>query len=217
MDIPWGRYPQTTLLHPSCFDHFGLWGPTKSRPQRHTLYKSRALGQSNDHRNDHKDKRSNKWSYHKWSTQWSFHSNTQHVALPNWEYIADNLQLHNLWARTSQRRALSKRINSPPPNRYIFNRNQSHRLKSNVRHTVHLQVRSGSERNRRHLVPRISIDLQVRLDDHQLIPSSWVYGPIKIISNYPNDVKTSGLRSPSSSSTPHRISYSEWDKPGLSE
>jgi len=60
------------------------------------------------------------------------------------------LSIHNLWARTSQRRALSKRINSPPPNRYIFNRNQSHRLKSNVRHTVHLQVRSGSERNRRH-------------------------------------------------------------------
>ena len=35
------------------------------------------------------------------------------------------LSIHNLWARTSQRRALSKRINSPPPNRYIFNRNQS--------------------------------------------------------------------------------------------
>ena len=48
-------------------------------------------------------------------------------------------------------------------------------------------------------------------------PSSWVYSPIKIISNYPNDVKTSGLRPPSSSSTPRRISYSEWDKPGLSE
>ena len=94
---------------------------------------------------------------------------------------------------------------------------QSHRMISNVRHTVHLQVRSGSERNRRHLVPRISIDLQVRLDDQQLIPSSWVYGPIKIISNYPNNVKTSGLRPPSSSSTYRRISYSEWDKPGLSE
>ena len=54
-------------------------------------------------------------------------------------------------------------------------------------------------------------------DDHQLIPSSWVYGPIKIISNHPNDVKTSGLQPPSSSSTLRRISYSEWDKPGLSE
>ena len=125
--------------------------------------------------------------------------------------------IYNPWARTSQRRALSKRINSPPPNRYIFNRDQSHGLKSNVRHTVHLQVRSGSERNRRHLVPRISIDLQVRLDDHQLFPSSWVYSPIKIISNHPNDVKTSGLRPSSSSSTYRRISYSEWDKPGLSE
>ena len=125
--------------------------------------------------------------------------------------------IYNLWACTSQRRELSKRINSPPPNRYIFNRNQSRRIKSNVRHIVHLQVCSGSERNRRHLVPRISIDLQVRLDDHQLIPSSWVYNPIKIISNHPNDVKTSGLRPPSSSSTHRWISYSEWDKPGLSE
>ena len=87
---------------------------------------------------------------------------------------------------------------------------QSHRMISNVKHTVHLQVRSGSERNRRHLVPRISIDLQVRLDDHQLIPSSWAYSPIKIISNYPNDVKTSGLQPPSSSSTYRRIGYSEW-------
>ena len=124
--------------------------------------------------------------------------------------------IYNPWARTSPRRALSKRINSSPPNRYIFNRNQSHRLKSNVRHTVHLQVRSGSERNRRHF-PRISIHLQVRLDDHQLIPSSWVYSPIKIISNHPNDVKTSGLQPPSSFSTRRRISYSEWDKTSLSE
>ena len=125
--------------------------------------------------------------------------------------------IYNPWARTSQRRALSKRINSPPPSRYIFNRDQSHGLKSNVGHRVHLQVRSGSERNRRHLVPRISIDLQVRLDDHQLFPSSWVYSPIKIFSSHPNDVKTSGLQPPSSSSTHRRISCSEWDKPGLSE
>ena len=92
---------------------------------------------------------------------------------------------------------------------------QSHRMISNVRHTVHLQVRSGSERNRRHLVPRICIDLQVRLDDHQLIPSSWVYSPIKIIRNHPNDVKTSSLQPPSSSLAYHRISYSEWDNPVL--
>ena len=44
---------------------------------------------------------------------------------------------------------------------------QSHRMNSNVKHTVHLQVRSGSERNRRHYILRISIDLHVRLDDHQ--------------------------------------------------
>ena len=94
---------------------------------------------------------------------------------------------------------------------------QSHRMISNVRHTVHLQVRSGSERNRRHLVPRISINLQIRLEDHKLIPSSWVYSPIKIINNHPNNMKTSGLQPPSSSSTYRRISYSEWDKPSLSE
>ena len=46
---------------------------------------------------------------------------------------------------------------------------QSHRMNSNVRHTVHLQVRSGSERNRRHHIPRISIDLHIRLDDHHLL------------------------------------------------
>ena len=134
-----------------------------------------------------------------------------HLRVPHWQFMPCDWcpSIYNLWARTSQRRALSKRINSPPPNRYIFNRNQSHRLKSNVRHTVHLQVRSGSERNRRHF-PRISIDLQVRLDDHQLIPSSWVYSPIKIINNHPNDVKTSGLQPPSSSSTYRRIGYSEW-------
>ena len=142
-----------------------------------------------------------------------------HLGVPHMQFTPCDWcpSIYNLWARTSQRRALSKRINSPPPNRYIFSRKQLHRIKSNVRHTVHLQVRSGSERNRRHLVPCISIDLQVRLDDHQLIPSSWVYSPIKIISNYPNDVKTFGLQPPSSSSTPRRISYSEWDKPGLSE
>ena len=135
-----------------------------------------------------------------------------HLGMPHRQFTPCvwYLSIYNLWARTSQRRALSKRINSPPPNRYIFNRDQSHGLKSNVRHTVHLQVRSGSERNRRHLVPRISIDLQVRLDDQQLFPSSWVYSPIRIISNYPNDVKTSGLRPPSSSSTYRRIGYSEW-------
>ena len=33
--------------------------------------------------------------------------------------------IYNPWARTSQRRALSKRINSPPPNICIFNRDQS--------------------------------------------------------------------------------------------
>ena len=61
----------------------------KSRPQKHTLYKSHALGQqmiiemitkivdqindpiTNNQHNDH-------------------FSITQHVTLPNWEYIADN-------------------------------------------------------------------------------------------------------------------------------
>ena len=43
---------------------------------------------------------------------------------------------------------------------------QSHRMNSNVRHTVHLQVRSGSERNRRHNIPRKPIDLHLRLHDH---------------------------------------------------
>ena len=89
-------------------------------------------------------------------------------------------------------------------------------MKSDVRHTVHLQVRPGSERNRRHLVPRISIDLQVRLDDHHLFTRLGCTTN-QDISNHPNDEKTSGLQAPSSSLTYRRISYSEWDKPGLSE
>ena len=104
-----------------------------------------------------------------------------HLSMPHRQFMPCNwyLSIYNLWARTSQRRALSKRINSPPPNRYIFNKDQSAQNKIQCQTHIHLQVRSVSERNRRKLIPRISIDLQVRLDDHQLIPSSWVYNPIK--------------------------------------
>ena len=41
--------------------------------------------------------------------------------------------------------------------------------------------------------------------------------PNQDLGYHPNEVKISGLRPPSSSSTYRRISYSEWDKPGLSE
>ena len=118
------------------------------------------------------------------------------------------LSIYNLWARTSQRRALSKRINSPPPTRCIFNRNQSTQNKIQCQthnpFTSPFWVWTKPEALSSH------IHLQVRLDDHQLFPSSWVYSPIRIVSNYPNDVKTSGLRPPSSSSTYRRIGYSEW-------
>ena len=62
-----GRYPLITLPHPSCFDHFrGVRSDevssTKPRFIQKLFFRS-----TNDQSNDHKDKWSNKWSYHKWS------------------------------------------------------------------------------------------------------------------------------------------------------
>ena len=50
-----------------------------------------------------------------------------HLGVPHRQFTPCDWcpSIYNLRARTSQRRALSKRINSPPPNRYIFNRDQS--------------------------------------------------------------------------------------------
>ena len=53
---------------------------------------------------------------------WSLHLSVPHRQFMPCDWCPS---IYNLWARTSQRRALSKRINSPPPNRCIFNRNQS--------------------------------------------------------------------------------------------
>ena len=61
------------------------------------------------------------------------------------------------------------------------------------------------------------VNLQVCLDDHHLLPCLGM-PPNQHISDHPNDVKISDIQPPSSSLTfNHRISYSEWDKPGLSE
>ena len=50
-----------------------------------------------------------------------------HLGMPHRKFTPCDwfLSIYNLWSRTSQRRALSKRINSPPPNRYVFNKDQS--------------------------------------------------------------------------------------------
>ena len=50
-----------------------------------------------------------------------------HLSMPHRQFMPCDWcpSIYNLWARASQRRALSKRINSPPPNRCIFNRDQS--------------------------------------------------------------------------------------------
>ena len=50
-----------------------------------------------------------------------------HLSMPHRQFMPCDWcpSIYHLWARASQRRALSKRINSPPPNRCIFNRNQS--------------------------------------------------------------------------------------------
>ena len=101
------------------------------------------------------------------------------------------LPIHNLQSCTSQRRVLSKRINSPSWNRYILNRDQLIQYKGiNVRHTIHLQVCSGFECNRRHLIPRLICPIQERgprisgwspstSGRSPLITLSWVYSPIK--------------------------------------
>ena len=53
-------------------------------------------------------------------------SGSLHLSMPHYQSISYHwfLPIYNLWARMSQRRALSKRIYSPPPNRYIFSRDQ---------------------------------------------------------------------------------------------
>ena len=53
-------------------------------------------------------------------------SGSMHLSMPHYQSISYHwfLPIYNLWARMSQRRALSKRINSPPPNKYIFSRDQ---------------------------------------------------------------------------------------------
>ena len=92
----------------------------------------------------------------------------------------------------SQRRALSKRINSPPPNRYIFNRNYSTQNKIQCQTHIYLQVRSGSKRNRGHLIPhpicptqergpRISGRFPSTSGRSPLITLYWVYNPIKTL------------------------------------
>ena len=50
-----------------------------------------------------------------------------HLSMPHKQFMPCDwcTSIYNLWARPFQRRALSKRINSPPPNRCIFNRDQS--------------------------------------------------------------------------------------------
>ena len=62
-----GRYS----LEPCCIlpvlTISGVWGSTKSRPQSYAFSKSPASGQTKWSTYDHKDIRSNKWSYHKWS------------------------------------------------------------------------------------------------------------------------------------------------------
>ena len=96
-----------TLPHLSCFDHFRGVRSWCSLVHKATLCATKpCFGSTDDQSNDHKDKWSNKWSYHKWSTN-DHHTaalSTPHYQIGN---ITDKYQLHNLWARTSHWRVLS--------------------------------------------------------------------------------------------------------------
>jgi len=67
-------------------------------------------------------------------------SGSLHLSMPQYQSISYHwfLPIYNLWAHMSQRRALSKRINSPPPNRYIFSRDQQIQYKGIQCQTHHL-------------------------------------------------------------------------------
>ena len=107
------------------------------------------------------------------------------------------LSIHNLWARTSQRRALSKRINSPPPNRYIFNRDQSTQNKIQCQthspFTSPFWVWTKPEAP----IPRIPVQSKLCLDGYYF-NSFMVATPITSISSaHSSNVEIVGLQSSS--------------------
>ena len=126
--------------------------------------------------------------------------------------------IYNLWARASQRRALSKRINSLSPNKCIFNRDQSTHNKNTMSNTqsIYKSVLGLNETGGTIYLANPSITTYV-----WTITTHYPYfgmPPNQDPGYHPNEVKISGLRPPSSSSISYRwFSYSEWDKPGLSE
>ena len=97
----------------------------------------------------------------------------------------------------SQRRALSKRINSPPPNRYIFNRDQSTQNKIQCQthspFTSPFWVWTKPEAP----IPRISVQSTVCLDGYYF-SSFMVATPITSVSSvHPSNVKIVGLQTSS--------------------
>ena len=145
-----------------------------------------------------------------------------HLGMPHRQFMPCDWypSIYNLWARTSQRRALSKRINSPSPNRCIFNRDQS--TQNKIQCPTHNPFTSSFWvwTKRRHLIPLPYVQYRREALAYPSI-SKYVWTittyylvlcvqPNKDISNHPNDVKTSGLQPPSSSSTYRRISYLKW-------
>ena len=106
MTYPKGRDPHNLAAY-SCFDHFRGVRSWRSLVHKATLCVTKpCFGSTDDQSNNHKDKWSNKWSY---PNDQPMIITQQHSAchITRLGNIADNLQLHNLWARTSQRRVLS--------------------------------------------------------------------------------------------------------------
>ena len=122
-----------------------------------------------------------------------------HLRVPHWQFTPCDWcpSIYNLWARTSQRRALSKRINSPPPNRYIFNRDQSTQNKIQCQthspFTSPFWVWTKPEAP----IPRISVQSIVCVDGYYF-NSFMVATPITSISSaHPSNVEIVGLQSSS--------------------
>ena len=123
---------------------------------------------------------------------WSQHLGMPHRQSTPYDWFPS---IYNLWARTSQRRALSKRINSPPPNRCIFNRDQSTQNKIQCRthspFTSPFWVWTKPEAS----IPRISVQSTICLDGYYF-NSFMVATPITSISSaHPTDTKIVGLES----------------------
>ena len=98
MTYPKGRDPHNLAAY-SCFDHFRGVRSWQSLVHKATLCATKpCFGSTDDQSNDHRDKWSNKWSYHKWSNNDHFtatlsmsHHQIGNISLTTINYITFEL------------------------------------------------------------------------------------------------------------------------------